>query len=192
MISILVDSFASAVVIDISSENSDNAPGDIRDNHSQVLRNMGVSDNLREAERHLEYYSANWKFNVRIFQFDARYGEEYWDLYLFIIDPSKVISQFTVIFIDETGEAAIFISNAQDHNAVLNDLKEQVCETGFGWSACNVEEVFSAEWAQRCLLNYDKKEQDISNLWELEWNKDYDENEFARLRCFIIQNKNTA
>jgi hypothetical protein len=125
---------------------------------------------------------------VRIYNFDAQYFNEYWEIYILAIDPQKTSSVFTVIFVNEIGEHKIYLSNVESQTAVLRDLKKQLCETGFNWCTDNVQELFTSNWINQHMLDYDKKECLLDNVWEIIWNKNYYENEFSRLRCLIVKN----
>lgn len=78
MIVLISDQFLNVEIIDIPAETTYDIPDEIRMSHSNILERMGISDNLKQLEDHQKYFSPQWNYNVRIFDVDALYNEEYW------------------------------------------------------------------------------------------------------------------
>ena len=188
MIVLIADQFLNVEIIDIQAETTDHIPDEIRMSHSNVLERMGISDNLKQLQDHQEYFSPKWDHNVRIFDVDALYDDEYWDLSIFAIDASKTNSKCTIIFFDVSGEYKIFLSNYLAEEQIFTDVRRNIGNKGFDWSTPDVEEIFSTKWINESFLNYDALNEYSKRIKIIEWNKYYHANEFSLLRCYLIYN----
>lgn len=188
MIILISDQFLNVQIIEIPADKTDDIPDVIRNSHSNILEKMGISDNLKQSQDHQKHFSPQWNYNVRIFDFDALYNDEYWELSIFAIDVHKATSKCTIIFFDVSGEHKIFLSNHLTEKKIFTDLKKNIQGIGFDWSTPNVEEIFSPKWIYESILNYDVVTEYSRKIKIVEWNKNYHANEFSLLRCYLVHN----
>ena len=82
----------------------------------------------------------------------------------------------------------MYQSDMHDLPDVLVDIQWQLAERGFKWDAEDIQAVFSRRWLLSDFFAPDEIVKINDRVRRIQWAPGYDENEFARLRCFIFRN----
>jgi hypothetical protein len=191
---LLTDICARALTIELAAENTDDGILEILDEHQDDLIEMGLTHDWIQENgwSDIPYIVHQWNKNVRIFDWWACYSMYESDdqiVTAFLVDSRRTGVENTLIFLAESGEYKVYQSDLHDIKEVLVDIQWQLAAKGFEWEVVDVQEAFSRRWLLSDFLAPDKIEKINDRVRRIQWAPGYDQNEWARLRCFVFSNK---
>jgi len=191
---LLTDICARALIIELAAGNTDDGILEILDAHQDELIRLGLTHEwLQENGRSdIPYLTPQWDKSVRIFEWWACYSIYESDdqiVTIFLVDSRRTSAETTLIFLAEDGEYKVYQSDMHNLRDLLVDIQWQLAEGGFEWEVEDIQAVFSRRWLLSDFLAPDDIVKINDRVRRIQWAPGYDENAWARLRCFMFRNK---